>query len=1027
MLTPPYPRWSSPSPKKVPSEFQSRYPLSQSKSPPTPTFEQLGGVPESPQPKAYRRKVDFSNVKVESDQTALKSSFQPTISAESPDENGWQKSYSPESVDVNVPHRKRALSRLLSQSRPGDTLGSHLLPWQNVAIRTAVMGTSCKLFFQDPTTCVLPPCQHILLAFAPLDGILGSLYYSPWIRRDDLQEAYALSRRISLDSIREIQGASTVLFVSRPHVRQANRFDAWLFTFDLALKAKPGVCAFVCKGDSEDSAHLSKYPSAKKGDLTQTDSQAKPSHRTAPGASHDMGCGAGAGSIPVSSKQLLRSMKTACLDSPADLLSPEDPRQLKSRAREAAEEIERQQCPSTKSSPTLLAASAQQSSLTLPAASPQQSSPMLAAASPQEFSPSASQQLPHLSKFASKMAAKGLLREVGPLGRPHGPSAQMYEKIHKFEVANSQHGSPGDSHHGKSVNQEHGLPPSVKQQTPQEVPSQKYSENLRFWKSFDKKALGEDDLQHHVGNHQQANKIATRETESVAVKQRYHGKEQPPTDSDCNPPLSMSELRKPSDAKHTPFSKIDRTSHATPVTRNGNPNSTVVRTPAKSLDSSGRRRDARGRSSASKQPASAGRTAVRPLPTPRSDEHAGGRPAASPAERTQFQRKLVEMFQSSSARNVLPTMEATSSETRGPWSATRRNIGGLKEGATARNQRNPVLSNKKETISKAQKLECLQDEFVESESKFVVSLRRVVEVYIHPLRLAQHGVVILTPNQVVDLFSNIESMLPHHERLLSNLEITRAPAKVFSENGDFLWQWLCYANNYQTAMLTLASLKGHGPWEAFLAAHSPKCDLYSALSLPLERIARYRCLFMELLKHSSSPELQVPTLRVLDKIVGIAKKVNEGRRHQDMCRRLIEIQNWIVHDKLNLVQPSRELIEEDFTMSLKGGQKIMLFICSDKLLWTAHSGRLIGSMDFKDIEAIISLQQGQGLSIRPKNAKDTLEMYTSKSGRAQKLLQILIEASAHLQPQLAHRKAATKTRRKSWPRLRAGTLRGQSL
>eukprot|EP01119_Soliformovum_irregulare_P011525 TRINITY_DN2902_c0_g1_i2.p1 TRINITY_DN2902_c0_g1~~TRINITY_DN2902_c0_g1_i2.p1 ORF type:complete len:493 (-),score=117.27 TRINITY_DN2902_c0_g1_i2:34-1512(-) len=175
-----------------------------------------------------------------------------------------------------------------------------------------------------------------------------------------------------------------------------------------------------------------------------------------------------------------------------------------------------------------------------------------------------------------------------------------------------------------------------------------------------------------------------------------------------------------------------------------------------------------------------------------------------------------------------------------------------------------------------------------TEKNYLNVLRNVVEEFLNPLYTAD----ILSPELISTVFGPMESLYEYHQGFLKSLS-SRVEAwgpsqkigDLFLDKTDFLVIYSEYANNFNTAMYTLAEQKEKNRLFANFVKtveQNPMVkmqDLGSLLIEPIQRIPRYQMLLKDLLKNTtpSHPD-QANITKALEKIETIASYINEEKR-----------------------------------------------------------------------------------------------------------------------------------------------------
>lgn len=216
------------------------------------------------------------------------------------------------------------------------------------------------------------------------------------------------------------------------------------------------------------------------------------------------------------------------------------------------------------------------------------------------------------------------------------------------------------------------------------------------------------------------------------------------------------------------------------------------------------------------------------------------------------------------------------------------------------------------------------NEFSVTEKNYVQILGLVVNIFLKPLS-QQKG--LLDPKHTSGIFSDVELLYMHHQRLYSCLQKRIKDWELFAKRGigdiilnetDFLKLYSTYVNNYPTAMQTLHQLQAENPQFAqFLhrCEEKPECsyqDLHSLLIQPIQRIPRYEMLLLDLLRKTSKSDKGYDVLeQAVEKIKDAAEFINEGKREHENMDLLLRLEKQLSGRRdLKLATPGRRFIRE---------------------------------------------------------------------------------------------------------------------
>eukprot|EP00824_Muranothrix_gubernata_P019025 TRINITY_DN38545_c0_g1_i1.p1 TRINITY_DN38545_c0_g1~~TRINITY_DN38545_c0_g1_i1.p1 ORF type:complete len:557 (-),score=134.50 TRINITY_DN38545_c0_g1_i1:67-1710(-) len=240
-------------------------------------------------------------------------------------------------------------------------------------------------------------------------------------------------------------------------------------------------------------------------------------------------------------------------------------------------------------------------------------------------------------------------------------------------------------------------------------------------------------------------------------------------------------------------------------------------------------------------------------------------------------------------------------------------------------------------------------ELLKTERTYVLQLQTVVKEFFAPLSRPT-GPRLLTPDEVRQIFANVNMVLKVNETLLSDLE-ERMGEWPFAQLGKsmlniapFLKTYTDYVNNYNRALTTLTQAKKRRDFATFLkqkeARHCGGLDLVSYLITPVQRIPRYRLLLEDLVKNTPPEHGDfVNIVDSLEAIKQIADFVNERKREAENLMKVVEVKtNLIGYDK-NLVEPHRHYVREGIVTHVKrlNIKERYLFLFNDILIVSIRS------------------------------------------------------------------------------------------
>eukprot|EP01103_Thecamoeba_quadrilineata_P015255 TRINITY_DN4757_c0_g1_i2.p1 TRINITY_DN4757_c0_g1~~TRINITY_DN4757_c0_g1_i2.p1 ORF type:complete len:581 (+),score=94.89 TRINITY_DN4757_c0_g1_i2:13-1755(+) len=247
-------------------------------------------------------------------------------------------------------------------------------------------------------------------------------------------------------------------------------------------------------------------------------------------------------------------------------------------------------------------------------------------------------------------------------------------------------------------------------------------------------------------------------------------------------------------------------------------------------------------------------------------------------------------------------------------------------------------------------------EMMETEKTYVNSLQIIFDKMIEPLQTKAENEKerILRYNQIMDIFSNWETILTLHKRLLDKI-INRMRdwtdethiGDIFAENTAWIKLYKHYVNNFDNSIIALETCKKNHP-EFFkmmqkLDYSEMMCglNLQAYLILPVQRIPRYVLLIQDLLKFTEQNHQDYELLnKALVIIKEVADYVNANKSSADHITKLHNISTRITdYPKKEdpLVQPKRNLLREGCLHWKK--QRYYVFLFNDVVLFTKPIGK----------------------------------------------------------------------------------------
>jgi hypothetical protein len=225
------------------------------------------------------------------------------------------------------------------------------------------------------------------------------------------------------------------------------------------------------------------------------------------------------------------------------------------------------------------------------------------------------------------------------------------------------------------------------------------------------------------------------------------------------------------------------------------------------------------------------------------------------------------------------------------------------------------MNNDLNSSSTAQKRAALISELIETEEHYIEDLRILIEVFLQPLKK------VLSKQEIFQLFSNVEALLPVNEGLLVALKQPEAHEKIgeiFCEKGDLLKLYAVYCSNQPFTNSRIKEFSSK--YKEFKVAiekafENPRCrnlGFDSFLIAPMQRVTKYPMLLQELLRKTSPTHPDYRRLETASKhIREIVDLINERTRASENVQKLADIEAKLIDcPSLNLVQQKRILLHQ---------------------------------------------------------------------------------------------------------------------
>ncbi len=277
---------------------------------------------------------------------------------------------------------------------------------------------------------------------------------------------------------------------------------------------------------------------------------------------------------------------------------------------------------------------------------------------------------------------------------------------------------------------------------------------------------------------------------------------------------------------------------------------------------------------------------------------------------------------------------------------------------------------------------------------------------------ARASMKIIEKEDILAIFSNIGDLYKASLGVIDRLKKRKEDeslGKIFVDVAPSLEIYSEYVNNYETAMNSLARLKTHEKFMAFVTEvqSMPQCaglDLFSLMITPVQRIPRYELLLREVIKCSPEghPDLQNLNAAIAA-VQGLAKMVNAAKASSENMREIINLQERFGDSlKEPLAIPGRVLIrngklDKDPSTGSGLSHRRHFFLFNDALIYAAvkkrdeleHKGTIklaTSSITLKDKSFEIVSMRGKFV-ISAEDAEQAASWYKDIQAAIQAILQ----------------------------------------
>eukprot|EP00026_Physarum_polycephalum_P000728 Phypoly_transcript_00729.p1 GENE.Phypoly_transcript_00729~~Phypoly_transcript_00729.p1 ORF type:complete len:1185 (+),score=285.31 Phypoly_transcript_00729:47-3601(+) len=241
-------------------------------------------------------------------------------------------------------------------------------------------------------------------------------------------------------------------------------------------------------------------------------------------------------------------------------------------------------------------------------------------------------------------------------------------------------------------------------------------------------------------------------------------------------------------------------------------------------------------------------------------------------------------------------------------------------------------------------------EILNTEKKYVQNLDVLVELFLEPLKK------MLTPQQIRQIFSNIEVIRGYNKTLLTRLDARmqvwyskgQCLGDIFVEVTEFLKVYTTYVNNYNTSIAIMTECMENPKFSAFIekmrsASECNGLSFASFLIQPIQRLPRYVLLLQDLLKYTTAKHADYAQLsKALQKMKDVADYVNERKREAENLTQVLAIQAKLTGKFENLAEPHRRYVRRGILAMFdeKANMKsFFFFLFNDTLVYTDYKNQ----------------------------------------------------------------------------------------
>eukprot|EP01125_Pyxidicula_operculata_P001690 TRINITY_DN1151_c1_g4_i1.p1 TRINITY_DN1151_c1_g4~~TRINITY_DN1151_c1_g4_i1.p1 ORF type:complete len:952 (+),score=251.93 TRINITY_DN1151_c1_g4_i1:26-2881(+) len=258
----------------------------------------------------------------------------------------------------------------------------------------------------------------------------------------------------------------------------------------------------------------------------------------------------------------------------------------------------------------------------------------------------------------------------------------------------------------------------------------------------------------------------------------------------------------------------------------------------------------------------------------------------------------------------------------------------------------------------------LAKEIHQSELSYVRSLQNLQKVWIAPLAAKN----LLTPQEMKEIFSNVEQILGFSEKLVLELGTrlekwgpTQKIGDVLERFFPFLKLYKTYCDNYELSMNTLEKLNASHPKKKALREFFKSAELHNGFQLsfylimPVQRVPRYTLLLKELLNHTDPSHPDYEDLKLAySKAADCANDINQSVIQAEKNREMANLLNGTFEGLDALLAPHRNFIMDgSLSTTIKDVECNWVLLFNDLIAFTSIESKEKGKAPKRVIQAYL--------------------------------------------------------------------------